>query len=331
MSATIKDIAKIVGVSSSTVSRALNGTAPISEEVKGKIQKAVKELDYHLNSRARSFATGITNTVGLVVNASNEATFSNSFFNRSVYAIEKVLQEKAYNLLIANDNGKSDSQILKLVQEKEVDGLIVPSYSINSKLIQFLAKEKFPFVVMGEPEDKKNASWVDVDNEQGAVEGTEHLLKQGYKQVVLIIDDDKTTFSRNRLKGYREAIQMHCPEKVVMIPEYSEIYETVLIEDLEELSDKGFLCSSNEIAFRVLRILKKAGISVPNESGIVTFDNYPLAEYMDPPLTVVDIDTYKLGELAAAMLIRNINKRLEVQHKLIKTALICRESSAKNK
>ena len=195
MSATIKDIAKIVGVSTSTVSRALNGTAPISEEVKTKIQKAIKEVDYHPNASAKSFATGVTNTIGLVLDANNETTFSNNFFNRSVYAIEKILQENAYNLLIANDNGQNDSQIFRLVQEKKVDGLIIPSSVLENRLIHFLKKEKFPFVVMGEPtEGEGTVFWVDIDNELGASEGTKHLLRQGYHEIVLIIDDDETVF-----------------------------------------------------------------------------------------------------------------------------------------
>ena len=332
MSATIKDIAKIVGVSASTVSRALNGTAPISEEVKTKIQKAIKEVDYHPNASAKSFATGVTNTVGLVLDANNETTFSNNFFNRSVYAIEKILQENAYNLLIANDNGQNDSQIFKLVQEKKVDGLIIPSSILENRLIHFLKKEEFPFVVMGEPtEGEGTVFWVDIDNKKGALEGTKHLLKQGYCEIVLIIDDDETVFSRNRLKGYKEAVRMHCPEKVIMMCHRYETCEMKLIEEIGNLRQKGFLCSSNEIAFHVLRTLKKAGISVPNESGIVTFDNYPLAAFMDPPFTAVDVDTYQLGKKAAVMLMECIHRKSEIRHQLIKTTLICRESSAKKK
>lgn len=332
MAATIKDIAKRVGVSPSTVSRVMNGSAPISDEVQAKIKQAVKDLDYHPNARARSFATGMTNTVGLVIDAGNEATFSNSFFNRSVYAIEKVLQDKSYNLLIANDNGQSDSQILELVQEKKVDGLIIPSSSLDSRLIQFLHKEVFPFVVMGEPAyGERDVLWVDVDNEQGAVEGAEHLLREGYEQVILIIEDDQTVFSKNRLEGYRRAVRMRCNEMVVMTHHHDEEYGLGLIDEIHDLKHKGFLCSSNEIAFYVLKTLKKVGIKVPEESGIVTFDNYPLAGYMDPPLTAIDVDTYQLGEKAAEMLMECIHNKAGNQHQLIRTNLILRESSAKRK
>lgn len=330
MSATIKDIAKIVGVSPSTVSRVINGTAPISDEVTARIRKAMKEMDYHPNARARSFATGVTNTAGLVMNATNEATFSNSFFNRSVFAIEKVLQDHAYNLLIANDNGQSDSQILELVQGKKVDGLIIPSSSLDDRLISFLQNAEFPFVVMGEPARRaEEVPWVDVDNEQGAVEGTEELLRSGYPEAVLIADDDETVFSRNRLRGYREAVQFRCREQVVMAHHRYEDLGKKLVKEVGSLQNKGFLCASNEIAFYTRRALKELEIQVPEEAGIVTFDNYPLAEYMDPPFTAIDVDTYQLGEKAAEMLMECMHGKKIVQHQLIRTKLLVRASSGR--
>lgn len=330
MSATIKDIAKIVGVSPSTVSRVINGTAPISDEVTARIRKAMKEMDYHPNARARSFATGVTNTAGLVMNATNEATFSNSFFNRSVFAIEKVLQDHAYSLLIANDNGQSDSQILELVQGKKVDGLIIPSSSLDDRLVSFLQNAEFPFVVMGEPARRaEEVPWVDVDNEQGAVEGTEELLRSGYPEVVLIADDDETVFSRNRLRGYREAVQLRCREQVVMAHHRYEDLGKKLVKEVGSLQNKGFLCASNEIAFYTRRALKELDIQVPEEAGIVTFDNYPLAEYMDPPFTAIDVDTYQLGEKAAELLMECIHGKKIVQHQLIRTKLLVRASSGR--
>ena len=328
MSATIKDIAKTVGVSPSTVSRVINGTAPISDEVAAKIREAMKELDYHPNARARSFATGVTNTAGLVMNASNETIFSNSFFNRSVFAIEKELQDHSYNLLIVNDNGQSDSQILELVQGKKVDGLIIPSSSLDDRLISFLQKAGFPFVVMGEPTHRtEEVPWVDVDNEQGAVEGTEVLLKSGYQEIVLVADDDETVFSRNRLRGYRKAVQCRCKEQVVMTHHQYEDLGRRLVKEVGDLHNKGFLCTSNEIAFYTRKALKEQGRKVSEDAGLVTFDNYPLAEYMDPPFTAIDVDTYQLGEKAAEMLMECMHGKKMVRHQLIRTKLIVRESS----
>ena len=104
MSVTIKDIAKRVGVAPSTVSRVVNGSASISEETKSRILQVMEEMNYHPNSLARNLVNGSTFCIGLIMDARDEGTFSNTFFNRSVYAIEKVTQANGYNLLIANDD-----------------------------------------------------------------------------------------------------------------------------------------------------------------------------------------------------------------------------------
>lgn len=119
MPATIKDIAKKVGVNPSTVSRVINGTASISEETRQKIRDAMKELDYHPNSLARSLVNGSTFTIGLVIDAGNRDAFSNAFFIRSVSAIEAVAQEKGFNLLITSEANRENESIVKnLVLEK---------------------------------------------------------------------------------------------------------------------------------------------------------------------------------------------------------------------
>ena len=377
MSATIKDIAKMVGVSPSTVSRVINGTAPISDEVSAKIQKAMEELDYHPNARARSFATGMTNTVGLVVDASNEAIFSNSFFNRSVYAIEKVAQQNSYNLIITNGNLKKSSQlteqnnkktsqlaeqnneksspVVELIYEKKVDGLIVPPSSLDDGLFYILKKEKFPFVCLGQPDrDDTEISWVDIDNSQGARQGVEHLREEGFERIVLVIDEDDNIFSRKRVEGYQEAIRDYC-EPCVIKAHYDYEQLPALIRAAipfgqsglgqTEVSQPGtsqvktkagtkpgicrtaFLCSSNDLAFHTLKTLQKDGILIPDQAGIVTFDNYPIAEYMEPQLSAIDVDTCLLGQKAAELLLRILRGDASTEHELIPTALIARGSS----
>lgn len=132
MPATIKDIAKKVGVNPSTVSRVINGTASISEETKQKIKDAMRELDYHPNSLARSLVNGSTFTIGLVIDAGNSDAFSNAFFIRSVSAIEAVTQQRGFNLLITSDTDKENNTAVKnLVLEKKIDGIILPVFRSN--------------------------------------------------------------------------------------------------------------------------------------------------------------------------------------------------------
>lgn len=333
MGATIKDIAKMVGVSASTVSRVINGNAAISEETRTRIQEAMKELNYHPNSRARNLANGITNTIALVIDAEDENTFANTFFNRSVYAIERAAQKNGYNLLITNDMDEKGSSITSLVYEKKVDGLILPSSSIRKKLTDLLEKEQFPFVVLGEPEVfSEKLDWVDINNYEGGKKAVCHLLEQGYKRVAFVSEEDRTVFAKRRiagfLDGFREKnIDLDSVEVLICGQDYRGLINNVK-RGVEEKRIDAVLCSNNILSYHILKGMREAKIPVPGKLGMVTFDNYPLAEYMEPPLTAVDVDTYRLGEIAADGLIRKINNReVERRNVLIDTELIKRASS----
>lgn len=335
MAVTIKDIAKKVGVSPSTVSRVINGSAAISDKTKNKIYAAMDDLNYHTNSLAKNFASGTTNTIGLIIDAEDDNTFSNAFFNRSVYAVEKAAQASGYNLLITNNR---ESAAEKLVFERKVDGIILPTSCVSTKLIQTLKENKFPFIILGEPAIKKSeTNWIDINNKLGSESAVEHFAEMGYKNIAFITENQTTLFSQKRVEGYKSGLKNSGLKQYDnFIVESGEEISNACVKVLELIrapqSPDAFLCSNNLIAFQVLKALKEVKIKVPEEVGIITFDNYPIAEYMDPPLTVVDVDTYSLGKQAASNLINNIKhaERGE-QQTIISTKLIIRESTKKRK
>ena len=333
MGVTLNDIAKKVGVSPSTVSRVINGSAPISDEMKKKIYKAMNELNYHPNSLARNLATGSSLTIGLVVDADNETAFANSFFNRSVYAIERVAQKNGYNLLITNDIGKKGSPVCDLVYGQRVDGLIIPSSGVKDSLLEVLEKENTPWVMLGEATGTgEDICWVDMDNCEGSKKAVRHLLERGYKKIVYVADDIQATFTKRRIAGYQSALKengISVTEEQVMVCENNlEKLEKMIAVKIEKEETDAYICSNNILAYRVLQALKDKGQRVPEEIGIITFDNYPMAEYMTPPLTVIDVDTYRLGEMAAELLIRKIKEKGQINREnLIPTELIIREST----
>ena len=333
MGVTLNDIAKKVGVSPSTVSRVINGSAPISDEMKKKIYKAMNELNYHPNSLARNLATGSSLTIGLVVDADNETAFANSFFNRSVYAIERVAQKNGYNLLITNDIGKKSSPVCDLVYGQRVDGLIIPSSGVKDSLLEVLEKENTPWVMLGEATGTgEDICWVDMDNCEGSKKAVRHLLERGYKKIVYVADDIQATYTKRRIAGYQSALKengISVTEEQVMVCENDlEKLEKMIAVKIEKEETDAYICSNNILAYRVLQALKDKGKRVPEEIGIITFDNYPMAEYMTPPLTVIDVDTYRLGEMAAELLIRKIKEKGQINREnLIPTELIIREST----
>lgn len=337
MTVTIKDIAKRVGVNPSTVSRVINGTASISDQTKEKIYEAMKEMDYHPNSLARSLVNGSTFTIGLVIDAGNSDAFSNAFFIRSVSAIEAVTQQKGYNLLITNDTSKeNDSAVKNLILENKVDGVILPVSVARDELVNLLAGNHFPFVIMGEPEaDKKDFCWIDMDNEKGGEDAVKHLFEAGYKHPVLFVQNQGTMFERKRIQGFWNEAEKHgISRKKENIVECGikgeEITQTVERLITQNKEADSIICTNNTVAYYVLKELRKQGKRVPKDMGVVTFDNYPLAEYMDPPLTVVDVDTYKLGEEAANALFDMIkDEKQKTRNKRLPTRIIKRESTGR--
>jgi DNA-binding LacI/PurR family transcriptional regulator len=336
LATTINDIAKRVGVSASTVSRVITGKSVISEETKNKILIAMKELNYHPNSLARSFATGNSQAIALIVDASDEnENFSNYFFNRSVFGIEQTCQDNEYNLIISNDTitQSGHSLIEKLILERKVDGLILPSSSVNDKLVKELNKGDFPFVVLGEPSLCQNeTSWVDVNNRQGGSHAVEHLFGAGYSSIGIIGGREDQVFFSNRLLGYKEGLERHHLSYNEEWTLYSDgtadsSYDLVTTLLQAKSYPDAFICNNNIVAFGALKAIKDKGLSTPQDIGVMSFDNFPLAEYLDPPLSAIDIDTYSLGKQAASILFQKIHKNVGDLQILIATTLIERQST----
>ncbi|MCE5343939.1 MAG: LacI family transcriptional regulator [Eubacteriales bacterium] len=329
MAATIHDVAKLAGVNPSTVSRVLNGKASISEETKEKIYAAMQQLDYHMNSVARSLASGLSGAIGVVMDAQDANAFSNEYFSRSLFAIEQVAQAMGYNVIIANSakRAANSASIEDLMLERKVDGLILPPSTVKLALLKKVGD--FPYVVLGQPDiGKQGASWVDVNNEQGAALAVEHFYAQGYKHLAYIGGDESAGFVKRRIKGYRGALNAGSVAMVHFTDGTTEDAGYVALEAMNtpEPPD-AFLCNDNLTAFGALKALKAAGWRVPEQIGLVVFDNYPLAAYTDPPLTAVNVDTAMLGEETARLLFQRIERRVTNRQTMLCTSLIERESS----
>ncbi|MDD3335836.1 MAG: LacI family DNA-binding transcriptional regulator [Eubacteriales bacterium] len=328
MAATIHDVARLAGVNSSTVSRLLNGKASITGETKEKIYAAIKELDYHPSSVARSLASGLSGAIGVVVDAEDADAFSNVFFSRSLFAIEQVAQQRGYNVIITNGGKHTAAAVETLMLERKVDGLILPPSTLRPALLEKIGD--FPYVVLGQPDKaKKDANWVDNNNEQGAELAVSHLVKMGYQTIVYLGGDQKVGFVKRRVRGYEKALPPKA--KTVVLPTDGtpeDAFQTAT-QTLKGLQGTvGMVCNDNLTAFGLLNAAKKMGLQVPAQLGVVTFDNYPLAEYMDPALTAVDVDTAQLGEQSAQLLFQRIVRRDGAnQQILLSTSLIAREST----
>ncbi|MBQ9197369.1 MAG: LacI family DNA-binding transcriptional regulator [Clostridia bacterium] len=325
MAVTIHDVAKLAGVNSSTVSRVINGKATITPDTKERVYAAMRELDYHPNSLARSLASGLSGAIGVVVNARDAEAFSNVFFSRSLFAIENVAQARGYQVIIANGAQSRGGTIESLMKEHKVDGLILPPTTVKPSLMKTIGD--FPYVVLGTPDTLRgDTCWVDNNNEQGAEMAVRHLLAMGFSHIAYLGGHRKRGFTTRRIRGYQNAN----PGAEIILPTdgTSENAHAIALETLrKENRPDAFVCNDNLAAFGLLKACRELGLLIPRDVGIVAFDNYPLAEYMDPPLTIVDIDTAMLGEQTAELLFRRIENKGGSQQIMLSTNLVIRASS----
>lgn len=331
MAATIRDVAKSAGVNPSTVSRVINGKSVISAETRKRVYEAMAQLDYHPNSQARSLASGQSGSIGLVMDAGDGAAFNNAFFAVSQYAIEQVAQAHGYHLLIANGGAHSAQDVAALMLEKKADGLVLTAAAASEEVLRRIGS--FPHVILGRPEEAGlSESWVDIDNRAGAEMAAKHLLGRGYRRIAYLGGDltGSMGFIRRRLLGYLSALP--CPP--VLLPTDSapdSAYCAARSALREKERPDAFLCDDNLAAFGLLRAVREAGLCVPKDIGVVTFNNAPLAEYLDPPLTAVDIDTAEQGRQTACLLFEQLAGHSEPRQVLLSPRLIERASSARAK
>jgi len=292
-------------------------------------------LEYFPNSIARSFAHQSTYTIALIVDIDNTDAFNNPFFYQIQYGIEKVLSSRSYYLMIANEKTmiSHETALNKLIFEKRVDGIIFPAFLLKKNLVKRMEKDKFPFVVIGEPEESFIVNWVDINNKMAGEIATNHLIKNGFKKTAFISGNLKDIFNKNRLNGYLDVLEennIHISQDLLkeggFTKEDGYRIMKVLLES-KHVPD-SVIVTNNIAAFGALMAIREKGYKVPDEIGLVSFDNYPIAEFSEPNMTTVDIDVFDLGIQAATMLLKEIEiPSTSVQHSLLSVKLISRETS----
>jgi len=332
MSVTIKDVAKAANVSPSTVSRVISDSPKISEQTKKRVRKVMQELGYHPNYIARSLASNKPNVIGIVFPRSGNLAFQNPFFSEVLRGITSEANVVKYGIELAAGSNKEEiyDNVVQMVQGRRVDGIIMLYSQKDDKIIKYLQKMNFPFVMIGQPYDQKERiTHIDNDNISAAMEGTNYLIQLGHENIGFIGGNKNLTVTINRLEGYKRALK----KANLLINERHIIYEEFLISGgkhgVEKLLNTktpptALLVTDDLMSLGVLRTLKEMDKQVPEDLSIVSFNNSMFAELSNPPLTSVDISIPELGEQAIKQLIAHINnprepvKRVIIPHKIIK-------------
>lgn len=333
MSVTIKDIAEKLGVSVATVSRALNNTGYVNEETRKKIIEVADALGYE-RYKERETSKTKTNLVGVIV-----SDITNPFFTQIVRGIEDVLSCSGYSLLLCNadENIEKEIHYLKVLQDKNVDGIILVPAGGDHKGIKDIVNRGIPLVLVDRLINGLDVDAVIIDNVSGAYEGVSHLILEGYRRIGIIVGPLEVMTAKERLEGYKRALHdngIEFDETLVEFGRYTQDGGYKAAKNLirREKPDAIFV-TNNVMTTGALLAIKELGLKIPDEIGIVGFDDLEWAPLMDPPLTTISQPIYSIGTTSAQLLLRRLGRsqKLRKEVVILKPALIIRESSKRGK
>ncbi|WP_426236672.1 LacI family DNA-binding transcriptional regulator [Pseudomonas sp. TWP3-2] len=328
--ATIKDVAALAGISYTTVSHVVNKTRPVSQEVRLKVEAAIKTLDYVPSAVARSLKAKTTATIGLLVPNS-----LNPYFAELARGIEDYCERNGYCVILCNSDDNPDKQrsYLRVLLEKRIDGLIVASAGGDRGLAEGLAAVKTPMVIVDRSLDGVDADLVRIDHEYGAYLATRHLLELGHRDIATIGGPADTRVAQMRLAGFRRAMQEAgvevVPERVLESDFTSTGGYNAAALLLANNPPSAIFAGNDMIGIGVLRAAAERNVRVPSALSVIGFDDIQMSRYVYPALTTVGQSILQLGEMAAEVLLRRIaTPSLATDQKIVTPSIVLRESTA---
>ncbi|MDI3093233.1 LacI family DNA-binding transcriptional regulator [Priestia megaterium] len=334
---TIKDIARVAGVSVTTVSRALNGYSDVNEKTRQKIAAVARELDYSPNTLARGLVMQKSKTIGLLVSGISRESVKDNFTFEVLCGVNERASTLGYDLILFNTNTmmQREKTYTQLCRERRVDGAIIQGIKKEDPYLKEVVESDIPCVLVDIPVHSNSVGYVTTDNALGAKKAVEHLASLGHKHIGMINGHEDAFVSQERLNGYREALK-ECglsfrSEWVVsgnFEEKKAEKAARELINRHKEVT--AIFCASDLMALGALKACKELGLHVPKEMSIVGYDNIVLASYSSPNLTTVGQEVYEIGYEAADLLIEMLEGKETNMKRYLDTKLIIRESTAKN-
>lgn len=338
-SITIKDIAKALQLSHSTVARALKGSYKISEETTRRVKEYAERHGYRPNLIAQSLRNQNSRTIGVLL-----CSIPNSFFAEVINGIESVAAEKDYYVIISQNHESYESEVknLKHLESRLIDGLLV-SLSAETKNVNHFKEfhEKgMPIVFFDRITEEIDTFKVVSDNTSGAYAITSELLKNGYRKIAHITSSQNISITTERLAGYRKALEENNIDYNGNYVKYclhggretKEIEEAIgELFNLPQVPDAIFT-GSDRLTIATLSILKKRGLQIPNDLGLGGFSNFTAPELFSPPLTTIVQPAFEMGKTAASLLIQLIEKKRppnQFEKVILPTTLIVRDSTSK--
>jgi DNA-binding LacI/PurR family transcriptional regulator len=326
---TIEDVARLAGVSNSTVSRVLNKKEYVKESTREKVFNAVGELGYKPSRIARSLRANVSQIIGLII-----SDIQNPFFTSLVRAVEDVAYSHNYSLLLCNtdEDPEKEKLYVELMLSERVSGVIItPTREYDCPVQKLLEMHIATVCVDRQVLDCETDSVVS-DNVESSFKLVEHLIDHGHQRIGALFGPSDITTFRERLTGYRDAHSQYdlpVDESLIAqgIPKELEGYE--LANQLLDLPEPptAIIAGNNLMALGAIHAIKDRKLSLPGDISIVSFDDREWAQLITPTITVASQPTYEMGREAAELVMRRLeNEDSPVEHVVLESEIIFRES-----
>ncbi|WP_032907976.1 ribose operon transcriptional repressor RbsR [Yersinia intermedia] len=308
--ATMKDVARLAGVSTSTVSHVINKNRFVSDPIRDKVLAVIKQLNYAPSALARSLKLNQTRTIGMLVTAS-----SNPFYAEVVRGVERSCYERGYSLILCNTEGDIDrmSRSIETLMQKRVDGLLLMCTE-NHRPSQDILRcyPSLPIIMMDWAPFEGVNDVIQDNSLLGGEMATSYLIARGYTRIACIAGPQDKTPAKERLEGYRQAMDragLPIPSGYEVASDFEFGGGLVAMKQLLALPEppEAVFTSNDAMAVGVYQALHQAGLSIPQDMAVIGYDDIELAQYMTPPLTTIHQPKDSLGELAIDTLIHRLN------------------------
>ena len=336
---TIKDIARELKISPSTVSRALKDHPDISQQTKKQVKELAEKLNYQPNTLAMGLRQKKSNTIGVII-----PEIVHFFFSTVISGIEDVAYSKGYSVIFSQSGESQERERLNIQEmfNHRVDGYLI-SVSKNTSdptHLNAIIEKGIPLVFFDRAFDGVNCSKVLSDDFTGGYEATKHLLDQGYRRIAHLAGPQNLEISNRRLEGYKKALMdfgLGIDSNLIFFEEDSSNEEYAYNLTLQLLEKRGrpqAIFAHNDLAaIGVKSAVKSKGLSIPEDMAIVGISNWHLTSLTDPPLSTVAQPGFEIGQQACELLIKEIESKeteyIEPETKVLPTELIIRKSSIK--
>ncbi len=332
---TIKDIARMLNISVSTVSRAMRDTYDVSQETRDKVLVAAAELNYKPNYNATALAKRSTHNIGVIL-----PFITNYYFSTVITGIQEVAYSKGFNIIlfVTNDSPERELAIIENLVFSSLDGLLVSISSDSDSCDHFeeVINEDIPVVFFDRVPTNIKTSKVMQDDFNGAFEAVEHLITNGYSKIAHIAGPKGLLFTETRLQGYLAALRKHhieIKEEYIIYSGFSQESghaDTLRLLNCTERPDAIFAVNDRK-AIGAMLALKSRNILIGKEMGVVGFTNDPVSSIISPSLTTIAEPAFDIGKESCELLLKHINKKNFIpEDKVLPGKLIIRESSNRN-